>query len=97
MNGNVIVDTVMSKPGSSENTRKSPRIKNPAILMLGTAADTSWRMFVPIVGATIAGLWIDKTLHTTPWLMIVLMIAGIVLATLLVLRQVKNVNDAGND
>ena len=72
-----------------------PRPKNPAVLMLRTAADTSWRMFVPIIGATIIGLMIDKWLHTTPWLMVAMMAAGIWLAVVLVLRQlaeVKKVN-----
>jgi len=78
----------MSSVDRSGEAPVKPRPKHPALLLLGTAADTSWRMFVPVIGTTILGLVIDKKLHTTPWIMIVLMAGGIWLATVLVLRQI---------
>lgn len=86
----------MSKVDSSQGSKdqsetSAPRAKSPAILMFATAADTTWRMFVPIIGATIFGLWIDKFLHTTPWLLVVCMVIGITLASILVLKQLQKV------
>lgn len=64
---------------------------SPLVRITIDIADTAWRMFLPIVGATIVGLLLDKQLHTTPWVMIVLMIGGVVLAGLLVRRQLQRI------
>lgn len=62
-----------------------------ATFLLKDIADTSWRMFVPTIGATILGLVIDKVLHTTPWIMIISILIGCVLAGLLVRAQLNKV------
>lgn len=52
-------------------------------------ADTTWRMFVPSIGMTFFGLWLDSKLSTTPWLMFAGIITGFVIAALAVRLQIK--------
>jgi hypothetical protein len=80
--------------GSSQNDsdkKPTPPDKSTVILLLGTIGDTTWRMFVPTIGLTVLGLLADKQLHTTPWIMIAGIILGIILAYVLVRRQIKEV------
>jgi len=65
--------------------------KKSTVLLLLTIADTTWRLFVPIVGSTILGLVVDKWFGTKPWLMIIAMVPGVAIAVLLVRRQLKEV------
>lgn len=67
------------------------RAVHPVRMIIGDMADTAWRMFIPTIGATVLGIWIDKQLHTTPWVMIVLMLLGTALAIVLVRRQLLRV------
>lgn len=69
----------------------TPPDRSTVVLLLATAADTTWRMFIPIIGLTVLGLMIDKQLHTTPWLLIVGIMFGTALATALVHRQMKDI------
>ena len=84
----------MSKqPNGSDAPMETPPVKNAALLMISDAADTAWRMFIPTIGATLLGIWIDSELGTKPWIMIGLMIAGVAVAVLLVRRQLQRVNN----
>ncbi|HTK39803.1 MAG TPA: AtpZ/AtpI family protein [Patescibacteria group bacterium] len=74
------------------NPTKRPQAQNAVLMILGDIADTAWRMFIPTIGATLLGLYVDKLLGTTPWLMITLMILGTGLAGLLVRRQLTRVS-----
>jgi positive regulator of sigma E activity len=65
--------------------------KKSTVLLLLTIADTTWRLFIPIVGFTVGGLIVDKLLTTKPWLMIVAMLLGTALAIWLVQAQLKKV------
>ena len=65
--------------------------KASTVLLMLTIADTTWRLFVPLVGFTIAGLLLDKKLETKPWIMIISIILGAVIAYLLVQAQLKKV------
>jgi len=69
-----------------------PKQDSTVLLLLGTIADTTWRMFVPIVGLLLLGVWIDKTYGTLPWAMIILLIVGIMVAAELIRRQLNTVN-----
>jgi F0F1-type ATP synthase assembly protein I len=42
-----------------------------------------------VFGSLFCGIWLDKTLGTRPWLMLILMIAGIAVAMIAVYRTVK--------
>lgn len=70
-------------PGSSVPTKQS------AIFVFGTMADTTWRLFVPTIGATLLGVWGDKSFTTKPWLTITGITLGAAIAVLLVRQQLK--------
>lgn len=46
-------------------------------------------MFVPSIGFTLAGLWLDGKWQTTPWLMFAGIILGFIVAVLAVKLQLK--------
>ncbi|MES2876446.1 MAG: AtpZ/AtpI family protein [Patescibacteria group bacterium] len=69
-----------------------PPKNSTVLLLLGTIADTTWRMFVPIVGLLLLGVWVDRTYGTLPWATAALTILGIAIAAELVRRQLTNVN-----
>ena len=73
-------------------TRTEPPKNSTVLLLLGTIADTTWRMFVPIVGFLLLGVWLDKQLGTVPWMMLLLLIIGIGIAAELIRRQLISVN-----
>jgi hypothetical protein len=80
--------------GTSQNDDEKkpvPPDHSTVVLLLGTIGDTTWRMFVPTIGLTVLGLLADKQLHTMPWMMIVGIVTGSLLAYLLVRRQIKKV------
>ena len=60
-------------------------------LLLGTVADTTWRLFIPTIGGTIVGIWIDRTFDTKPWATIVGVITGTFVAFGLVYWQLRKV------
>jgi hypothetical protein len=78
--------------GSPKGASGPPNKNSTVVLLLGTIADTTWRMFVPIIGGMLLGLWIDKSHGTLPWATIILTIIGIAWATELIRRQLTNVN-----
>ena len=59
-------------------------------VLLGTIGDTTWRMFVPSVGFTLLGVWLDSVFGLKPWLMIAGIILGFAMAVILVKRQVDS-------
>lgn len=83
----------MREPSDTSNGAPSepPKDTSTVLLLLGTIADTTWRMFVPIVGLMLLGLWVDSTYRTLPWATISLTILGIAIAAELIRRQLTNV------
>lgn len=86
-----IVYTYMSTSRNDGDKQPVPPDRSTVVLLLGTIADTTWRMFVPTIGLTILGLVTDKALRTTPWLMSAGIVLGAGLAYALVRRQIKKV------
>lgn len=79
---------------SSDKSDDSPTPPNShntstVILLLGIAADTTWRMFVPVLGLTALGVWGDRSFGTKPWLTVVGLAIGTAIAALLVRNQLK--------
>jgi len=74
---------------AANNSDKTPTDKSAVILLFTIAADTTWRMFVPIIGGTILGVWADNTMASKPLWTIVGIAAGIVIAALLVRQQMN--------
>ena len=80
--------------GTSPNNRDdkgTPPKSSTVILLLLTMGDTTWRMFVPVIGLMVLGLLADQWLHTKPWIMIIGLVAGIFLAAVLIKNQFKKV------
>lgn len=74
------------------DTQDEPPKASTVLLLLGTIGDTTWRMFVPIVGLLMLGVWIDTTYGTLPFGIIILTLVGIYIAAVLVRNQLRNVN-----
>jgi len=67
------------------------RTGNPTLLIASTMLDTTWRMFIPIIGGTVGGVALDNTFATAPLFTILLIIIGTGLAALLIRNQFRNV------
>lgn len=78
-----------ASPSKNSDDKPTPPDRSTVVLLLGTAGDTTWRMFIPIIGLTIAGVWADRTLHTKPIMTIVGIVIGIIIAVYLVRLQFK--------
>ena len=84
---------------TSKNSEDKPKPQDesqdkPAALILFTvAADTTWRMFVPTLGGTLIGLWLDSQYDTEPWFGIGGLALGIVITTVLIRQQYKKANE----
>lgn len=57
--------------------------------MIITMADTTWRMFVPILGLLIAGVYVDKTRGLFPWCTLAGFVLGVAISALLIRNQFK--------
>lgn len=62
-----------------------------AFILLSTAADTTWRMFVPTLGGTLLGLWLDEQNNTEPLYGIIGLLVGIIITALLIRQQYKKI------
>ena len=83
----------MRAPNDTSNgTPVEPPKQSTVLLLLGTIADTTWRMFVPIVGLLLLGVWVDRSYGTLPWGIITLTTVGIAIALALVRSQLNAVN-----
>jgi len=79
----------MSTSPNDDGKAPTPPDKSTVILLLTTIGDTTWRMFIPIIGLAILGVVADLHLHTKPWLTVVGIIIGVAIASVLVLRQIR--------
>lgn len=60
-----------------------------------TIGDTTWRMFVPSVGFTLLGVWLDGVFGMKPWLMIFGIVVGFLFAGILVKLQIDRAKALG--
>lgn len=63
------------------------RRRSTAVAVFADIADTTWRLFVPIVGLLLAGRYADVHWGTKPWLMLAGAVLGSVVAGLLIKQQ----------
>ncbi|HEY0965255.1 MAG TPA: AtpZ/AtpI family protein [Candidatus Saccharimonadales bacterium] len=73
----------------SSDKLSTPAKKSPAVFMLSTIGDTTWRMFAPTLIGIVGGYALDNMLHTKPWLFILGTILGLIGAGLLVKQQLQ--------
>jgi len=81
----------MSTSSDKHDTPIPPPDSSTVILLLGTIADTTWRMFVPTLGFAALGLWADVSWNTGPLWSLTGVFTGIVIAGLLVRQQFKKI------
>lgn len=80
-----------SQNGDDTQTEDKVAHNSTPFLLVGTIADTTWRMFVPAIGFTMLGVKLDEQYGTKPWLMFAGIIVGSVMAFLLVKKQINNI------
>ncbi len=78
------------KPAATSPSAKSG--ESSSVILIMTAADTTWRMFIPTLGGTYAGLWLDGRMDTAPWFGIGGLLLGIAITAVLVRNQYKKVD-----
>ena len=61
-----------------------------AILLL-TAVDTTWRMFVPTLAGLFIGLWLDSLTNRAPLFTIILLLIGVAATVGLIFQQLRHV------
>jgi uncharacterized membrane protein len=81
----------MRKSGEQSKVPPQPPTQSTVILLLGTIADTSWRMFVPTISTILLGFWADSSWGTKPWLTILGILIGTAITALLIKRQFDEV------
>lgn len=81
-----------SEPNSQDSTTERPTKQNTLLMLFGDIADTTWRMFVPIVGLAAIGLYVDMKFATAPLVTILSALAGTAIAIILVRNQIKKVS-----
>ncbi len=77
------------KPSSDTVTVPAAQTELSTLGLLASMADTTWRMFVPTVPLIVAGNWVDSSLNTRPWFMLLGALIGGAAAALLVRRQLR--------
>lgn len=83
------MSTSSDKSGDSPTPPPKNADASTVILLLGIAGDTTWRMFVPVIGGTAFGIWGDHSFDTKPWLTVIGLAVGVVVAGLLVRNQLR--------
>lgn len=79
------------KPGRT--TKPQAKLSAP-MLIIATALDTTWRMFLPPIGGTFLGIGLDHLFNSAPMATIICLIAGAVLSGVLVAKQLRDVRKA---
>ncbi len=74
-------------PDGSDEQNTPPESSSTVVFM--AIADTTWRMFVPSIGFTLLGVWLDNKLQTAPWLLFLGIIVGLSVAAWAVKIQLK--------
>lgn len=79
----------MRHPHTPDPVPKSSESDTGPIRLIVDMADTTWRMFVPIVGLLLAGRYVDTMTGTKPLLMLLGAVIGTGIAALLIKSQLK--------
>lgn len=84
----------MIKSPKSNIDKATGQPRSAAILLLITIADTTWRAFVPTIGGTLFGVWLDRSFGTAPYMTFTMVAIGFAASALLVNMQLKSVRTA---
>ena len=89
----VLYVVYMKEPNDRSSGTSRPPERSTVVLLLATMLDTTWRMFVPVLGLAALGLWADTKWQTGPLWSLIGVTIGIAIAALLIRKQFKNVKD----
>lgn len=78
------------KPNPGRTTKSQSSLSGP-MLMLVTALDTTWRAFIPPIGGTFLGIWLDHLFYITPTATIICLILGALASLVLIVKQLRDV------
>lgn len=73
------------------------RDESSSLTLVAAMADTTWRMFVPTIGFTLLGVWLDQQWQTKPWCMALGIVIGACFAYILVKRQLNQSKRIGTN
>ena len=73
--------------GNSSDGRDRRPSRSGSLYLITSMADTTWRMFVPTIGLLLVGNAFDEHFSTQPWLMLVGVSVGGVIASVLIKKQ----------
>lgn len=79
----------MRQSPKTDPAPKSPKGEYTALSMILDMADTTWRMFIPIVGLLLIGRYADSQMGTKPFAMLMGALIGTAIAWKLIQRQLK--------
>lgn len=77
----------MSGKAKKDTTPKASDV----LVLFGTVADTTWRMFVPTLAGLALGIWADSTFDTKPLWTLIGVIVGVIVCLGLIYIQMKDV------
>jgi len=80
-----------TSPRLSKSQTASRKPQSVPMILVVTALDTTWRMFLPTIGGTFAGIGLDKWLNIAPLATIVCIILGFTLSVVLITRQLMTI------
>ncbi len=78
----------MSGKAKKDTTPKASDV----LVLFGTVADTTWRMFVPTLLGLALGIWADSAFDTKPLFTLTGVILGVVVCLGLIYAQMKGVD-----
>jgi F0F1-type ATP synthase assembly protein I len=74
----------------------TPPAQSTVLLLLATIADTTWRMFGPILGGVFLGIWLDHSWNSKPAATVACLVLGTALAAWLIVLQLRRVRSASS-
>lgn len=81
--------------GHKEPEPIEPSAREIVLVMFGTLANTTWRLFVPTIGGTILGVWADNSWDTKPWFTIIGVSLGTIGSFMLIYAQLSQIKKSG--
>ncbi len=81
-----------TKPNRDQPTTETPQAENQVLIVFGDIIETTWRIFLPLVGMAVCGIYADMSFNTIPWYTLSSMAVGGVIAALLVRQQLKGIS-----
>jgi F0F1-type ATP synthase assembly protein I len=74
---------------SKTSVKSQSQASTTTMIIFVDIVDTTWRMFVPIVGLLLLGRFIDSKSESEPLFMLIGVIAGVVIAGILIRKQIS--------